>query len=168
MAAKELFIERSLQVWQMLLDRWSDFREQSPYFQAKVALVTGWVVVTLLTVVLVPPSPATFVVEQRMISFGLAEKTAVMIFNRAGGDIPDGVVQVRGTMTDFDGKKTQGIWTTKGIPILQGVKTTLATESFFDPKGFNPAYQLQIDHIVITAGNDVVWSGPPMGPSVKL
>ncbi len=161
MSVKETALETAQQGKALLLDRWRGFREESPYFQAKVGLVAAWVVVSLLTLLLVPPTRATFVVEQKMINFGLAEKTTLIIANQKGGDLTRGVVEVTGTMIDFDGKKTPGRWATKVIAIPQGLKTTLATESFFDAKGGCPGYQLEIEQVVIKDDGDEVWSGPP-------
>lgn len=167
MTAKDVALEKanalSKQGKDALLDRWRAFREESPYFQAKVGLVAAWLVVAILTVLIAPPPPVEFIVEQKMINFGLAEKTTLIIFNQAGGDIDSGVVVVKGTQTDFDGKKAVGSWKTKTIPIPQGLKTTLSTESFVDEKGINPGYQLQIDTVVIYDDGDEVFSGPPTG-----
>lgn len=161
MTAKDLALSKAEQGKNALLDRWRAFREESPYFQAKVGLVAAWAVIALLTILIAPPAPLDFIVEQKMINFGLAEKTTLIIFNQDGGDIDSGVVAVRGTQTDFDGKKTPGAWKTKPIALPQGLKTTLSTESFFDDKGVSPGYQLQIDHVVIFDDDDEVWSGPP-------
>ena len=165
MSAKDVALEKanalSKQGKEALLDRWRAFREESPYFQAKVGLIAGWVLITVLTIIIAPPAPVEFIVEQKMINFGLAEKTTLIIFNQAGGDIDDGVVVVRGMQTDFDGKKAAGTWKSKTIAIPQGLKTTLSTESLFDDKGVNPGYQLQIENVTILDDGDEAWSGVP-------
>lgn len=161
MTAKDAALEKANQGKDALLDRWRSFREESPYFQAKFGLVAAWLAIAVLTILIAPPAPIDFIVEQKMINFGLAEKTTLIIFNQAGGDIDTGVVVVKGTMTDFDGKKAAGSWKTKTIPIPQGLKTTLSTESFFDDKNINPGYQLQIDRVIILDDGDEAWSGPP-------
>ena len=164
MAAKDLALAKANQGKDALLDRWRAFREESPYFQAKVGLVAAWLVVAVLTILIAPPPPVDFIVEQKKIMFGLAEKTTLIIFNQAGGDIDSGVVVVRGTQTDFDGKTASGSWKTKNIAIPQGLKTTLSTESFYDAKGISPGYQLQIEHVTILDDGDEAWSGPPGAP----
>jgi hypothetical protein len=161
MAAKDLALRTANQGKQALLDRWQALREKSPYFQAKVGLVGAWLVVALLTILIAPPSPIEFIVEQKTISFGLAEKTNLVIFNQGGGDLDKAVVIVEGVQTDFDGKKASGSWRTKPIAVPQGLKTTLSTESFFDDKGANPGYQLQITDVVNDDDGDVVFRGPP-------
>jgi hypothetical protein len=144
--------------------RWQAFREESPYFQAKVGLVAAWLAVSIATVVLAPPEPVPFVVEQRAISFGLATKTTLIIFNQAGGDLDKAVVEVSGITVDFDGKQTRGRWATKPIALPQGVKTTLATESLFDGENHNPGYQLDVDTVRILDDGDEVFAGPPQKP----
>lgn len=161
MATKDLALRTANQGKQALRERWQAFREESPYFQAKVGLVAAWVVIAVLTILIAPPSPIDFIVEQKTISFGLAEKTTLIIFNQDGGDLDSAVVVVNGVQTDFDGKKASGSWKTKPIAVPQGLKTTLSTESFFDDKGANPGYQLQITRVVIDDDGDIVFSGPP-------
>jgi hypothetical protein len=164
MSAKDTALEKANQGREALLDRWRAFREESPYFQAKVGLVAAWLIIAVLTVLIAPPAPIDFVVEQKQLSFGLAERTTLIIFNQAGGDLDTAVVEVYGTQTDFDGRKAAGKWRTKTIAIPQGLKTTLSTESFFDDKGINPGYQLQIDRVIILDDGDEQWQGPPGAP----
>ncbi|MDP2340732.1 MAG: hypothetical protein Q8O67_07235 [Deltaproteobacteria bacterium] len=166
-AAKETALATAGEGKELLIGRWRRFREESPYFQAKVALVLGWLVISIFTALVAPPPPETFIVETKMLNFGLAEKTTLIIFNQAGGDLDTAAVEVTGTMTDFDGKKTPGKWATKVIAIPQGLKTTLSTESFFDAKGVNPGYQLLIDVVVIKDDGDEVWRGPPRTAAAK-
>jgi hypothetical protein len=144
--------------------RWQAFREESPYFQAKVGLVAAWIAVSIATVVLAPPEPVPFIVEQKAISFGLATKTTLIIFNQDGGDLEEAVVEVSGVTIDFDGKQTRGRWTTKPIALPEGLKTTLATESLFDGTNHNPGYQLDIDTVRILDDGDVLFAGPPQKP----
>lgn len=144
--------------------RWQAFREESPYFQAKVGLVAAWIAVSVLTLILAPPEPVPFIVEQKAISFGLATKTTLIVFNQDGGDLDEAVVEVSGVTVDFDGKQARGTWSTKPIALPEGLKTTLATESFFDRKGLSPGYQLDIDSVRILDDDDVLFAGPPQKP----
>ncbi|HEY4220281.1 MAG TPA: hypothetical protein VGO62_03045, partial [Myxococcota bacterium] len=57
------------------LDRWADFRAESPYFQAKVGLGAGYVVIVLLTIMLAPPRGAYWTCTQEHLQFGLSSKT---------------------------------------------------------------------------------------------
>lgn len=147
--------------------RWQAFREESPYFQAKVGLIAAWIVIAVATVMIAPPSPVPFIVEQKAINFGLSTKTTLIVFNQAAGDIDTGVVEIQGTTSEFDGKQTRGSWSTKPIAIPEGLKTTLSTETFFDARGGNPAYQLEIDHVRILDDGDVVYDGPALKPVQK-
>lgn len=144
-----------------LKERWQDFREESPYFQAKVGLVAAWIVVSVLTIAIAPPPTVPFIIQQHKVNFGLSVKTAIEIQNQDGGDIVEAIVEVRGTLTEFDGKKIPGVWRTKPITIAEGLKTTLSTESLYDQKGLHPSYQLDVQTLTIYDGDDVVFSGHP-------
>lgn len=148
-----------------VLSKWRDFREESPYFQAKFALVGAWVVVSLFTVAIVPPPTIPFVVEQQVFSFGLSQKTALLIFNADGGDLDAAVVEITGTVTDYAGRKTSGTWRTKPVIIAEGLKTTLSTESFSNDKGENPAYEINVENVRILDDGDEVYNGPPSAPT---
>jgi len=150
-------------------DRWREFREASPYFQAKVGLVAAWVVVGVVTVVVVPPPTTPFVVEQQVSSFGLSTRTTLIVFNADGGDLVNATVEVKSTVTEFDGKKTPGTFVTRPIVIAEGLKTTLSTEAFLNSKGERPGYQIHIDHVVIRDDDhDVVYDGPADEASKRL
>lgn len=142
-------------------DRWRAFREESPYFQAKVGLVAGWIVVSIATVLVVPPATDPFVVEQLASNFGLSTKTSLIIFNADGGDMVNATVEISGTVTEFDGRKSPGTYRTRPIAIAEGLKTTLSTESFINTNGDHPGYQMHIDRVVIRDDDqDVVYDGP--------
>ena len=148
-----------------LKERWTDFREESPYFQAKVGLVAAWLLISTLTIAIAPPATIPFIVEQQAIPFGASKKTILVILNQDGGDIPEGIVEVHGTLTEFDGKEIPGVWATKVVAIPEGVKTTLSTEKFFDKKGIPPGYNLHIDSVRILDGDETVFTGaPPVVP----
>lgn len=161
MAAVDVVRSGVTKVGTAVSDRWRDFREESPYFQAKVGLVAAWILVSIVTIVVVPPPTIPFVVEQQASSFGLSTKTTLIVFNADGGDLVNATVEVTGTVTEFDGKKTPGTFRTKPIAIAEGLKTTLSTESFSNGKGEHPGYQIHIDRVVIRDDDqDVVYDGP--------
>jgi hypothetical protein len=68
-----------LQAW------WWDFREESPYFQAKAGLVAGWIVISALTLWWVPPSPPLFRVDVSSHAFGLSDRVTIGIDNVDAG-----------------------------------------------------------------------------------
>jgi hypothetical protein len=145
------------------LSKWQAFREESPYFQAKVAMVGAWVLISVATIALAPPDAEPFIVEQKAINFGLSSKTTLIILNQDGGDIDEAVVEVSGATIDFDGKETRGVWKTKPTVLPESLKTTLSTESFFDANGLNPGYQLRVDTVRILDDGDVIFAGPAAG-----
>jgi hypothetical protein len=151
----------------LVADRWRAFREESPYFQAKVGLVAAWLVVSLVTIVVVPPPTIPFVVEQQASSFGLSTKTTLIVFNADGGDLINATVEISGTVTEFDGRTIPGSYRTKPITIVEGLKTTLSTESFFGAKGDHPGYQIHIDRVVIRDDDDEVVYDGPAGEAAK-
>jgi hypothetical protein len=144
--------------------RWQAFREESPYFQAKVGMVVAWLAISVTTVIVAPPSPIPFIVEQKALNFGLSTKTSLIILNQDGGDLSEAVVEVTGVATEFDGHESRGTWRTRPLPVPEGLKTTLSTESFFDDKGVNPGYQLHIDRVRILDEDREVFVGPASRP----
>lgn len=146
------------------VSRWQAFREESPYFQAKVGIVLAWVLISVATLIVAPPSPAPFIVEQKAINFGLSTRTTLIIFNQAAGDLDSAVVEVTGVTIDFDGTQTPGTWSTKPIAIPVGLKTTLASEAFFDGRGGSPGYQLEVSRVRIVDDGDELYTGPANKP----
>jgi hypothetical protein len=131
------------------LERWSAFRAESPYFQAKVGLVAAYVVIVLLTVLLAPPKPEPWVCREERIPFGLSFKTAIEITNVTNGDLDDVTVEVRGNGIEFDGKKVPGVWQTKALDLVEGEKAKVLTEQLFDRNGANPPYSLDVETVTI-------------------
>lgn len=141
-------------VW--LLDRWSRFRAESPYFQGKVGLVAAYVVVVVLTLVLAPPEAAPWICREERLSFGLAFKTAIEITNVDNGDIEDAVVEVKGVGIEYDGRKVPGTWRTKPLTLVEGLKTKVLTEQLFDARGVSPPYSLDVELVTIRDEDNAV------------
>ncbi len=165
MAAADLVTTNLNKAKTFALEKWRDFREESPYFQAKFALVGIWVVVGIVTIAVVPPDTIPFVIEQQTYSFGLGTRTSLNILNVDGGDLDEAVVEVSGTLTDFDGKKTSGVWRTKQLVIAEGPKTTLGMDQFKNDKGEIPNAQMQIANVRILDDGDEVFAGAPTAPT---
>lgn len=145
-----------------LLERWGQFRAESPYFQAKVGLVGAYVVVVALTLALAPPDADPWVCREERLSFGLAFKTAVEITNVDNGDLEDVVVEVKGTGIEYDGRRVPGTWRTKPLTLVEGLKTKLLTEQLFDARGVSPPYSLEVDLVtVLDDDNEAVVSLVP-------
>ena len=164
MAVKDIAKQGLARGTELARERAQAFREESPYFQAKVALVAAWLAISVATLIIAPPERAPFVVEQKAINFGLATRTTLIVFNQDGGDLDEAVVEVSGVTVDFDGTQTRGTWATNAIALPEGKKTTLATESLFDGKGVNPGYQLDVDSVRVLDDGDEVFVGPPQKP----
>jgi hypothetical protein len=144
---------------------WANFRARPLYFQYRVALVAAWVVVSGLTLAIAPPTPKDFLVERRDLSFGLANRTALLIVNQNSGNRDACVLEVTGVDVDFDGKSLgPGTWRTKPFKLRQGDKKTISTEEFFDDKERNPGYQLEVTRARLLEDDDVLWSGTPTRP----
>lgn len=149
------------------LEKWRDFREESPYFQAKFALVGAWILVSVVTIAVVRPDTIPFVVEQQTHSFGLSTRTTLLILNVDGGDLDEAVVEIGGTLTDFDGKKTMGIWRTKQVVLAEGLKATFEMDTFANDKGEVPNAQVQIDNVRVFDDGNEVFRGPAAIPTRK-
>lgn len=161
MAAADVVKAQAHKLKTFLLEKWRAFREESPYFQAKFALVGIWIVVSLLTILVVKPAVIPFVIEQQTYSFGLGTRTALNITNVDGGDLDEAVVEITGTLTEFDGRKTSGVWRTKKLIIVEGLKSTFGMELFRNDKGESPNTQVQIENVIIFDDGDQVFAGPP-------
>ena len=165
MAAADLVKENADKAKTFVLEKWRDFREESPYLQAKFALVGAWIVVAVVTIAMVKPAIIPFVVEQQTYSFGLATRTSLNILNVDGGDLDEAVVEITGTLTDFDGRRTSGVWRTKQVIIAEGPKSTFGMDQFSNDKGEVPNAQVQIDNVRILDDGDEVFAGPPSAPT---
>jgi hypothetical protein len=145
---------------------WRTFRSHSVYFQLRVAVVAAWVVVSALTIALAPPPTPDFLVERRDLSFGLANRTAILVVNQDAGDCAACVLEVQGTETDFDNRRLPpGRWRSKPFVLHEGERKTLSTEEFFDEHSHNPAYQLDVTGVRVLQDDDVLWSGAPSVPA---
>jgi hypothetical protein len=148
--------------------RWGDFRQESPYFQAKVWLVVGYVGVVILTLLIAPPEGDHWVVKQERINFGLTFKTAVAITNVDNGDVEDAVVEVRGKGIEFDGKEIPGTWSTKKITLVEDTTTKVFSEQLSDKNGGIPPYTLQVDYVrILDDDGDVLFEVAPSTIEVK-
>ncbi|MBM4279210.1 MAG: hypothetical protein FJ137_00115 [Deltaproteobacteria bacterium] len=141
---------------------WRSFRARSVYFQLRTGVVLLWIAIAALTIALAPPTPNDFVVERRDLSFGLANRTALVIVNQNSGDRDACVLEVQGVETDFDSRRlAPGRWRTRPFALAEGEKKTLFTEELFDDRGHSPSYQLEVTAARLFEDDDVLWSGTP-------
>lgn len=167
MAIKEALTGGAGKAKELAGDRWAAFRRESPFFQARVGLIAGYVVVVILTILVAPPSAEPWKIEQKRIPFGLAFKTAIEITNVNNGDIEEAIVEVRGKGIEFDGREIPGTWRTKPLALIEGLPTKVLTEQLVDAKGVPPPYSLVVDTVVVyDDDNDVlVQRSPPPPPN---
>lgn len=137
-------------------DRWGAFRKESPYFQARVWLIVGYVAIVVATVWLAPPEGEHWRVKAERLGFGLSFKTVIAVTNVDNGEIDDAVVEVRGEGVEFDGRKVPGVWRTKPLRLPEEVEVTVVTEHLFDAKGVPPPYALSVTSVSIIDDGDVL------------
>lgn len=125
-------------------ERWGAFRKESPYFQARVWLVLGYVAIVLATIVLAPPEGEHWRAEAQRLGFGLSFKTVISLTNVDNGDIEGAIVEVRGKGIEFDGREVPGVWRSKPINLPEETEVRILTEHLFDEKGTNPPYALTV------------------------
>ena len=145
MAAKDALVGKAKDARAWGLERWLAFRAESPFFQAKVALVAAYVVIVVLTLLIAPPRGGKWTAQQDRLPFGLAFKTALIVTNLRNGDLDDVVVEVSGKGIEFDGKQVPGVWHTKPLSMPEQLKTQILPEQLYDDRGINPPYSLVID-----------------------
>lgn len=137
-------------------DRWGAFRKESPYFQARVWLVVGYLVIVVATVFLAPPDGDHWLAKAERLGFGLSFKTVIGITNVDNGDLQGVVVEVRGEGVEFDGKKVPGVWRTKPVNLPEETEVRIQTEHLFDAKGASPPYSLSVSSVSVVDGDEVL------------
>jgi hypothetical protein len=149
-------------------DRLQDFLAETPYFQAKVALVAAYVVIVLLTILIAPPADESIIITQRRINFGLSFKAAVEVHNLDEGDLEGVIVEAFGRAVEFDGKEKRGAWRTKRMDIFEGDKRVVLTEQLFDNEGVPAAYSLIPERVrIIDDDGDLLFDMVPRPDDAK-
>ncbi len=142
-------------------DRWGAFRKESPYFQARVWLILGYVAIVAATLWLAPPEGEHWRVKAERLGFGLAFKTAIVVTNVDNGDLDQVVVEVRGEGVEFDGRKVPGVWRTKPLQLPEEAEVTILTEQLFDAKGVPPPYALSVTSVSVIDDGEVLTTVTP-------
>ncbi|MCC7112702.1 MAG: hypothetical protein IT382_25650 [Deltaproteobacteria bacterium] len=162
MAAKEQLNRVVEHTGEFVRDRWGAFRRESPYFQARVWLIAGYLAIVGATIILAPPEGEKWQVEAQRLGFGLSFKTVVSITNLDNGDLEGVVVEVRGKGIEFDGKEVPGVWRTKPVNLPEEAEVRILTEHLFDEKGVNPPYALTVSTVTVRDDDgDVLLSVAP-------
>jgi hypothetical protein len=146
--------------------RWRDFREESPYFQAKVALVVGYVAIVLLTLWLAPPTTVPWVIKPQRIDTGLGQRTAFLIRNDDAGTQRRVHLEVDGDAVGPDGRRT-GSWRSEPFDLPEGEDRQLQPEDVLDanknPPGAKEAIEVKEARIVDKDGDVLFVATPTAG-----
>ncbi|OGQ24015.1 MAG: hypothetical protein A2138_25310 [Deltaproteobacteria bacterium RBG_16_71_12] len=156
MAAKESLNALLDQSGEWARDRWSAFRKESPYFQARIWLILGYLVIVVATLILAPPEGEHWQAKALRLGFGMSFKTAISLTNIDNGDLEGVVVEVRGEGVEFDGKKVPGVWRSKPLNLPEEAEVRILPEQLFDAKGVSPPYALSVATISIIDDDDVL------------
>jgi hypothetical protein len=128
------------------------FKEQTPYFKARVGVVAAYVVAVLLTVVMVPPpverNALDAVIKVGSISFGSREKTYVDITNNSKNRWEEATVVIAGTGIR-NGTAVTGTWT-MSERWRPAESRKLTPEMFKDRDGLRPELDVKITTVSLT------------------
>jgi hypothetical protein len=145
--------------------RWRDFREESPYFQAKVGLVVAYAALVVMTIWLAPPQPVPWVIKAQRIDTGLGQRTAFLIKNDDGGSQRRVHLEIDGDAVGPDGRRP-GRWQSAPFDLEEGRELQLQPEDIFDaskkPPGARDAIEVTEARIVDNDG-DVLFIGAAAG-----
>jgi hypothetical protein len=151
---------RAIQAKAFAKGQLDEIKGRGPFFQAKLGVITGYVLVVLLTLALAPPGKPDWEVRQTRLSFGLSFKTALELTNADNGDLEDVIVFVSGKGIEFDGRQTPGTWRTKPMALPEGLATRIVAEQLFDDKGQHPPYSIVITSVKVLDGTDTLLDAP--------
>ena len=134
-----------LGVWvkEAALNLLDDFKEQTVYFKQRVAVISGYVGIVVLTLVFAPVGQASNPIDAEIkataIPWGLREKTVIEVRNTSSDDYQNLVVTVEGQNPSFEGSPaSQGRWTFSTKTLRAGGELQLESKHFHDDKGLAP------------------------------
>ena len=152
---KERLMDTADEVRQALSRFVEDFKERTPFFKARLAVVAGYVVLVVLSLVLLPPAgeynPLGAKVKVSSISFGSREKTFVELSNESDDRWEDATITIAGTCIR-NGTPIRGVWTTSQR-FRPGETRQLLPEKFKDAKGFRPELDVKVEKVTIQVGD---------------
>jgi hypothetical protein len=114
---------------------WRDFRENSVYLQLKVGLAISYGVLVVTTCALAPPAAPSSEVRLSTIPWGVADRTGVELQNYSLGTLSGHVVELHGSVLEFDGKTRSGPWRGPLPRLGEGAFVTIWPEMVFDDAG---------------------------------
>lgn len=128
-------------------EAWTDFRQNSVYFQIKAALVAAYIVIVLATLVLAPPPPPSFRLTAGHVPWGVAQRTYLDFDNLSLGTLRDVVLEVHGRVIEFDGRESRGPWRMTLPRVTQGESVRVWPEKLFSEQHRPAGDNLEISRV---------------------
>lgn len=145
-------------------ERWRDFRENSVYFQLKAGLVVGYAVIVVATLVLAPPAAPSYKLRVETLEWGLGQRTMLELQNLKLGTLSGHIIEVQGTVVEFDGKAKSGTWRAPLRRLSEGDSEKLSPEKLLSAKNVPAGDNLTITRVRVYPKDDpdrVVVDGVP-------
>lgn len=145
--------EQGVRVKEAALDLLDDFKEQTVYFKQRVAVISGYTAIVVLTLIFAPVGAASNPIDAQIkataIPWGLREKTVVELRNNSDDAYEQLKVIIDGNNPAFEGQAaSSGHWTYKARKmLLPGEELQLEAKHFHDDSGVGP----NIDFVPIHA-----------------
>jgi hypothetical protein len=144
--------------WELLKEwsehRWHEFRENTIYFQIKAGLVIAYVAVAIFSIIIAIPSEAEYRVYVGGLTWGTGVRTYLDVHNDKLGTLNEVVLEVRGTVTEFDGKKRTGPWRKKVRRIGEGDVERVWPEDLLDAEHKPAGSNLAITRVIVYSADD--------------
>ena len=153
--------EFSIRVKEVALDLLDDFKEQTVYFKQRVAVISGYAGIVILTLIFAPiaavSNPIDVQIKATAIPWGLREKTVVEVRNNSSDAYKKLRVVVKGNNPAFDGRPaSSGNWTFKARKmLLPGEELQLESKHFHDDSGVGPNMDFDPKHIEVQCSDGI-------------
>jgi hypothetical protein len=147
---------------------WAEFRRNSVFYQLRVGLVVGYVGIVLATLLLAPPSPPTYKLLAGSVPWGVGQRTYLDVDNLELGTLKKIVIEVHGSVMEFDGKVKNGPWKVSVSRLSEGDTRRVWPEQLIGPDQKPAGNNLRITRVVIYEEGD---PGDPLvddAPQQKL
>lgn len=135
-------------------EAWIDFRRNSLYFQAKAGLVVAYIGIVLATLILAPPSPPTFGAVTGSVPWGVGKRTFIDLDNYDVGNLKDVIVEVHGTVIEFDGKESRGPWRMRLARLSEGDTVRVWPEKLLSDNNRPAGDNLDVSRVRIYPADD--------------
>lgn len=115
-----------------------DFKRQTPYFKARVGVVSGFAFLILFTFIIAPAPGVPDPCKVKVVATDLAWKMVVEVINESGSDHEQLQVVVHGTQESSEGVVQSGTWRTKKRRLSEDKRLLLDAKHLKDKKGDPP------------------------------